>query len=99
MTLLSTENHVQGLLVCETLCGGVVPLDTGKFAAFVTEIETAIPVDYEEFSTLEGALAHMNARAAQGGWHFESFGCAKGPGCKGAQKGACPGCSNNERAC
>ena len=97
--LLSAENHAQGLLVSDALCGGVVPLDTGKFAAFVTEIDTAVPVDYEEFLTLNEAIDHMNRRAASGGWHFEAFGCTKGASCKGAQKGACEGCSNNVNAC
>ena len=97
--LLTEDTYKQGLLVNDSVMTGVVELQTGAFAVFVTEIETARTTSYTEFPILTEALDYINTKlqVLAANLHYEAFGCDKGSNCKGAQKGACAGCSNNSK--
>ena len=97
--LLTTDTYKTGLIHDDECMAGVVELPTGGFAVFVTEMETARTTHYQEFDALDEALNHAAILFKPGSAHFEAFGCDKGAGCKGAQKGACVSCGNNESEC
>lgn len=96
---LTVDNYKQGCLTTSELMVGVTYLDNGRYAAFCLEIDTGIPAEYSEFSDLNSALSFANAQINTGTCHYEAFGCDKGSRCKGAQKGACSGCSNAALSC
>jgi hypothetical protein len=94
--LLTAETYKTGLIHDDVRMAGVVALPTGGFAVFVTEMETARTTHYQEFPALDEALNHAAILFKPGSAHFEAFGCDKGSSCRGAQKGACTSCGNNE---
>ncbi len=96
--LLTADTYKTGLMHDNERMAGVVELPAGGFAVFVTEMETARTTHYREFPALDEALNHAAILFKPGAAYFEAFGCDKGSSCRGAQKGACTSCGNNEHS-
>jgi hypothetical protein len=86
---LTAENYSRGFLVDDELMAGVTesPQKQGAFAAFVLRPETGEYLGYREFSTLDAALAEINAIPRQ--WAYEKAGGCSTAGCKGGKCGSC----------
>ena len=87
--MLNSANYKSGFLVDEEVIGGVTELESGGtapvFAAYVSHYLTGETLSYQEFSTLEPALAFL--QSVPRAWKFEAVGC------KAAVKSCGGGCS------
>lgn len=85
------------------LMAGVVDRAEGRYVVFSTEVETGETRSFHEYGDLATALKQVHLiieNQSQGGkFWFEAFGCSKGSSCRGAQKGHCTSCSQNESSC
>lgn len=81
---LTPENYSKGFLMDEELMGGVAehPTLPGKFLGYVLRHTTGEYLGYQDYSTLEAALAALNAIPRA--WSFE-----KSSGCGSCADGNC----------
>ncbi len=95
--LLSAQNYKNGFLIDSDLMAGVSekPDAPGVFTAYVLKHETGEYLGYQEFTSLEDAVARINA--IERDWEFEStHSCGAGK-CGNNRGGNCRigGCGAN----